>query len=192
MRSLTTWLEDSYCSIAVANHRLIIINRFITKSYIHLWKSFVNKFYLVLHAEPNMFHDEPNRACLRFILTRPWSNWVFSFENFKLNLFIMSSQRERESLYYGQIGLIQCNNQSNCKLLGWPAECFSCQPTVTLSGPRRQACIQRTVPTHACIRNSEVLRYQCKDGQILLVVQAYYNLLVWNYENQMSRWSLLQ
>ena len=96
MRSLTTWLEDSYCSIAVANHRLIIINRFITKSYIHLWKSFVNKFYLVLHAEPNMFHDEPNRACLRFILTRPWSNWVFSFENFKLNLFIMSSQRERE------------------------------------------------------------------------------------------------
>ena len=119
MRSLTTWLEDSYCSIAVANHRLIIINRFIAKSYIHLWKSFVNKFYLVLHAEPNMFHEEPKRACLRFILTRPWSNWVFSFENFKLNLFIMSSQRERESLYYGQIGLIQCNNQSNCKLLSW-------------------------------------------------------------------------
>ena len=34
-RSLTSWLEDSYYSITVVNHRLIIIIRFVAKSYTH-------------------------------------------------------------------------------------------------------------------------------------------------------------
>ena len=36
MRSLTARLEDSYCSIIVANHELITVIRFVAKSYIHL------------------------------------------------------------------------------------------------------------------------------------------------------------
>jgi hypothetical protein len=38
MRYLTAWLEDGYCSIIVANHRLIMIIRFVAQSYIHTWK----------------------------------------------------------------------------------------------------------------------------------------------------------
>ena len=35
MRLLTAWFEDGYCSITVANYRLITIVRFIAKSYTH-------------------------------------------------------------------------------------------------------------------------------------------------------------
>ena len=120
-RSLTTWLEDNYCSITVTNHRLITIIRFIAKSYIHLWKSFVNKFYLVLHAEPKRHVPwgtkqgvsaiHPNQALIKLSLFF----WKLQIES----LYYVLAERERESLYYGQIGLIQCNNQSNCKLLSW-------------------------------------------------------------------------
>ena len=50
MRLLTAWLEDCYCSITVANHQLITIIRFISKSYTHPWIGFANKLRLVLHA----------------------------------------------------------------------------------------------------------------------------------------------
>ena len=36
--------------VTVANHRLITVIRFVTKSYTHLQKSFTNKLRLVLHA----------------------------------------------------------------------------------------------------------------------------------------------
>ena len=35
MRHLTARLEDGYCSINVANHRLITAIRFVAKNYIH-------------------------------------------------------------------------------------------------------------------------------------------------------------
>ena len=50
MRFLTAWLENDYYSITVANHILITIIRFISKSYTHMWKDFANKFCLVLHT----------------------------------------------------------------------------------------------------------------------------------------------
>ena len=70
MRHLTARLEDGYCSITVANHRLITIIRFVVKSYTHPWKGFANKLHLVLHALKILFsgivcrscRSEPNRA----------------------------------------------------------------------------------------------------------------------------------
>ena len=50
MRPLTARLEDGYCSITVANHRLITIIRLVVKSYTHPWKDFTNKLRLVLYA----------------------------------------------------------------------------------------------------------------------------------------------
>ena len=50
MRSLTARLEDGYYSITVANHKLIIVIKFIAQSCTHLWKKFANKFHLVQHA----------------------------------------------------------------------------------------------------------------------------------------------
>ena len=35
MKPLTARLEDDYCSVSVANHQLIIVIRFIAKSYTH-------------------------------------------------------------------------------------------------------------------------------------------------------------
>ena len=51
IKFLAVWFEDSYCSITVANHRLITIIRFVAKNYIHFRKNFINRFHLVLHAE---------------------------------------------------------------------------------------------------------------------------------------------
>ena len=50
IRPLTARLDDDYCSITVANNRLIIVIRFVAKNYTHPWKSFANKFRLVLYA----------------------------------------------------------------------------------------------------------------------------------------------
>ena len=50
MRPLTAWLEDYYCSITVVNHQLITVIRFVAKSYIRLWKDFVNRLHLALYA----------------------------------------------------------------------------------------------------------------------------------------------
>jgi len=55
MRPLTVWLEDDYCSIAVANYRLITVITFVAKSYIHPWKDFANRLNLVLHAREILF-----------------------------------------------------------------------------------------------------------------------------------------
>ena len=57
MRSLTAWLEDDYCSITVVNHRLITVIRFVAKNYIHPWKGFANRLYLVLHAYEILFSE---------------------------------------------------------------------------------------------------------------------------------------
>ena len=35
MRPLTTRLEDGYCNITVANHKLITVIRFVAKIYTH-------------------------------------------------------------------------------------------------------------------------------------------------------------
>ena len=35
MSPLTARLEDGYCSITVANYRLITVNKFVAKSYTH-------------------------------------------------------------------------------------------------------------------------------------------------------------
>ena len=40
MRPLTAQLEDGYCIITVANHRLIIVIGFVAKSYTYSWKRF--------------------------------------------------------------------------------------------------------------------------------------------------------
>ena len=64
-------IRGGYCSITVANHRLITVVKFIVKSYIHPWKFFVNRLYLVLHAEARRaalgsLEWEPNRAVIVF------------------------------------------------------------------------------------------------------------------------------
>ena len=64
MRPLTARLEDDHCSITVANHRLIIIIRFVVKSYTHLWKDFENKIRLVLHACKIIFSGIMCRAMI--------------------------------------------------------------------------------------------------------------------------------
>ena len=50
MRYLTTQLKNNYCSIIVANHKLITIIIYVTQCYVHLWKNFANKFCFVFHA----------------------------------------------------------------------------------------------------------------------------------------------
>ena len=50
MRPLTVWLDDVYYSSTVANRELIRIIRFITKNYVHLWKKFINKLYLIFYT----------------------------------------------------------------------------------------------------------------------------------------------
>ena len=55
MRHLTAWLEDGYCSINVANHQLITVIRFVSKSYTHPWKGFTNRLHLVLYADIRFF-----------------------------------------------------------------------------------------------------------------------------------------
>ena len=70
MRHLTARLERGYCSINIANQRLITVIRFVVKSYTYPWKVFVNKLHLVLHALKILFsgivcrscRSEPNRA----------------------------------------------------------------------------------------------------------------------------------
>ena len=64
MRPLTARLEAFdrtirgwYCSITVANHRLIIVIRFVAKSYTHPWKDFANKPRLVLHTFKKKFRE---------------------------------------------------------------------------------------------------------------------------------------
>ena len=63
MRPLTARLEDGYCSITVANHRLITVIRIVAKSYTHLWKDFANKLRLVLHAYKSFFSGIVCRSC---------------------------------------------------------------------------------------------------------------------------------
>ena len=55
MSPLNARLEDDYCSITVANHRLIIVIRFVAKNYIHPWNDFANRLHLVLHARKIFF-----------------------------------------------------------------------------------------------------------------------------------------
>ena len=55
MRPLTGRLEDGYCSITIANHGLITVIIFVSKSYTHPWKGFTNKFRLLLHACIRLF-----------------------------------------------------------------------------------------------------------------------------------------
>ena len=67
MRSLTAWLEDSYCSITVAKHWLIIFIRFVAKNYTHPWTNFTNILHLLLHAYKVLFYkfleeEQPNKA----------------------------------------------------------------------------------------------------------------------------------
>ena len=57
MRPLTAWLEDGYCSITVANNKLITVIRFVSKSYTHPWKGFANRLHLVLHACEILFSE---------------------------------------------------------------------------------------------------------------------------------------
>ena len=54
MKHLTARLEDGYCSITIANHRLITVIRFVVKNYTHPRRGFANKLYLVLRAESRM------------------------------------------------------------------------------------------------------------------------------------------
>ena len=50
MSPLIARLEDGYCSITIANHRLITVISFVAKSYTHFLKKISNKFYLVFYA----------------------------------------------------------------------------------------------------------------------------------------------
>ena len=82
MRHLTTWLDNCYCSITLANHQLITVIRFIAKSYTHLWKNFTNRFHLVLHAYEILFSrivcwdfgmgSKQGHACNDGVPVRPW------------------------------------------------------------------------------------------------------------------------
>ena len=56
-----------YCSITVANHKLTITIRLVSKNYTHPWKDFANKLRLVLHAYIRLFvkkiwSPQPNTA----------------------------------------------------------------------------------------------------------------------------------
>ena len=73
MRFLTARLEDGYCSITVASHRLITVVRFVAKSYTHLLKNFANRFYLVHHA-CEIFFSKSLRARIVAKQTRPRSS----------------------------------------------------------------------------------------------------------------------
>ena len=55
MRLFTAWLENGYYNITVSNNQLIIIIRFVSKSYTHPWKDFANRLHLVLHANVRLF-----------------------------------------------------------------------------------------------------------------------------------------
>ena len=60
-------IKSGYCSTTVANYGGTWLIRFVSKSYIHLWKIFTNKFRLVLHACIRFFFEknfrcEPNMA----------------------------------------------------------------------------------------------------------------------------------
>ena len=57
IRLLIARLENSYCSITVANHQLITTITFVVKSYTHPWKGFANKLRLVLHACKILFSE---------------------------------------------------------------------------------------------------------------------------------------
>jgi len=77
MRSLTARLEDGYYSITVANHRLIIVIKFVTKNYNHSRKKFVNKLCLILWTFKIPFVgqvalQETNRATVVSFLGTLW------------------------------------------------------------------------------------------------------------------------
>ena len=48
-------IEYGYCSITVANQDGTWVIRFVSKNYTHLWKSFANRFHLILHADICLF-----------------------------------------------------------------------------------------------------------------------------------------
>jgi len=79
MRSLNARLEDGYCSITVANHRLIAVIRFVVKNYTHPWNFFANKFRLVLYAFEILFSGITCDSCDRGIKQGPCrrgqTNW---------------------------------------------------------------------------------------------------------------------
>ena len=64
MRSLTARLEDGYCSITVANHRLVTVIRFVAKSCTHPWKGFANRLHLVHHTCEILFSEN---MCARIL-----------------------------------------------------------------------------------------------------------------------------
>ena len=64
MRHVTARLEYGYCSITVANYRLITVIRFVSKSYTHPWKGFANKLSLVLHAYTHSWKSFANKHSL--------------------------------------------------------------------------------------------------------------------------------
>jgi hypothetical protein len=48
MRYINLWLANGYCSNTIANHGLIRLINFISWISTHVWKNFVNKFYLII------------------------------------------------------------------------------------------------------------------------------------------------
>ena len=55
IRSLTVRFKNDYCSVIVANYRLITVIRFVVKNYDHPWKGFANKLHLVFYVREILF-----------------------------------------------------------------------------------------------------------------------------------------
>ena len=57
--------------ITVANHSGIWFIRFVSKNYIHPWKNFTNKLYLVLHSHIHHFFEKKFRVKPNMAQSRP-------------------------------------------------------------------------------------------------------------------------
>ena len=54
---INLYLADDYCSITVANHGLSRLIRFVSRFTVIYAESFINRFYLVLHACVKTFDE---------------------------------------------------------------------------------------------------------------------------------------
>ena len=79
-------IRCSYCSITVSNHGGTWLIRFVSKNYTHPWKSFANKFRLVLYAYIRLFvkkisRYDPNMA-------------LHEYSSVELNIFRICSSHD--------------------------------------------------------------------------------------------------
>ena len=84
--------EHTHCSTTVANHQLIIVIRFVAKSYTHSWKDFANRLHLILRVEVR-------KTILRFLKWEPNEAFVTYADRWESTIQKIRMKQMYSSIY---------------------------------------------------------------------------------------------